>query len=296
MHPTKSLAILLSSLLTVTEAQNLGATVNNPSNKPIKHGKQFTVNFVNNEGAANTYAYVAIYISRAEDPLDEFPDDALVHSYLYDCDTQEDCLYSPVDAPTSGSVKFSIKPLSDYSENDKYFPLNGGNYRACFANEVYNPNTDEVVQDNLIGSCDEFSVRAPKKKQIKRAKVTIPSVVAQNTPIKVKVKTPVRVVNQWVGIYNINDLTINDNKVTGPLPAEKLWGYTHCELNTGNVPGGSCGKKNGKKKTITLEKKNTEECETCEWPLQKGTYVACVNFNTNELFDKYKCSSQFQIA
>jgi len=166
----------------------------------------------------------------------------------------------------------------------------------CLIEETYASDEDEDPTFDLKADCQKFRVKMPKKKQINKAVVITPTDTAANDPISVTVKSPVRVVNQWVGLYSVNDLKFNTNgKVTEPLPTEKLWAYTHCEHNTNNVPNGSCSKKNGKTKKITFDSSSTDDCETYEWPLAKGEYTVCVNVYTNDPLTKYKYSGKFLI-
>lgn len=299
MFTKTSLTILLSWLLAVTRAENFGALVSElkyKTNKKIKHGQEFNVEYVTGPGVALTWTYIAIYISKKNDLLTELPPDNQFHSWLNDCNTQEDCNYEPENAPLTGSVLFSLTPYSDSSDYEKYFPLNKGNYKACLIDEIWASEESETATYELIGTCDEFSVKPPKKKQIKKAVVATPQDSSPDATIEVEVTIPIRTFNTWVGLYLTSDLAFNNaGKVTGPLPAEELWGYTHCPLNTGNLDSGSCSNKKGKKKTIILDEKNIEDCEDCNWPLEKGSYVACLNFNSNSPYNKYKCSGKFQI-
>jgi len=303
MYAKTSLSILLFWLLAVIDAEptEIGAYLNNPKDKPKNknrpgHGKKIKVDFVSTQEPLK-WTYIGIYKSRSQDPVNELPSDDLLHSWLNDCNNQTDCSYDPENAPIKGQVVFSLKPYSDEGDNELYFPLNGGDYRICLIDwtldidDDCNPDCDPTLE--LKAPCETFQVKYPKKKQKKKAVVTTPTDTAVGESIYVKVKTPVRVVNQWVGLYSVDDLKF---PVTGPLPAEKLWAYTHCEENTGNVLANeSCSKKRGKTKTIAFDKKSTYDCDNCKWPLAKGKYRACVNFNTNDPFVVYKCSGEFSI-
>lgn len=261
--------------------------------KAYNFGEIIKVSFTNvdHPSAPNNFPYIAIFKHRKQDSMNEIPPWRFMNLWLNDCNTQEDCDYEPEDGPETGNLSFGVSPSSDCLDEDKYFPLNPAKkYKICMLNEVWEEDGDDPVSTNLIGQCQTFKVKPYKKNMLAGANVRPKKFVYnQNEAIQALVKTKVKVVNMWVGLFKADETPV------GELPCDTtaLWAYYACENQVGDQPVyETCSKTPAKKMLITLDETHVAgECMD-QWPLETGFYYMCLVFNSNEPLSKYKCSKK----
>lgn len=270
-------------------------------------GQTIKVDFINGSPPkGNAYPYFAIFSDKSGDTaLDEVPSFDNFLAWQNDCGGQDDCLSSPL---LEGSVVFSAADPKeayyytyeyygyDYEYGYGYFPFRDGKYLLCFMNDIYDVDADdgaEAIEQQLITDCKRFTVKKPKKKMKKKAKVIATRNLKVGEEFTATVKTPVPIPNSWVGIYK----PVNGKAPTGKLDGKALyWGYTACPTQQGDQKETTnCA---AKKKTnkVSLGAGNlNDEKPNIGWPQKKGKYFMCVNFHANKPYNQFKCSKKITV-
>jgi len=260
-------------------------------------GKDIKVSFKNpNPSLANAYAYIAVFDDTGSLPLNKIPDWSRFMAWLNDCDTQKDC-----DSTVKrGTVTFSAKDPKSYYYSEYYgygwgyFPFRQGKYIICYINDIYDDDDGEP-SSKLITNCKRTQVKKPKGKVKNKASIKpLKKKIKVGDGFKANFNTKFPVVNQWVGLYAEE----KGRPPKGDLAGKTiLWGYTGCLTQDGDQKQTTNCIKKKKKGTITLNKKNlADDCMNAEWPVPKGRYYMCINFQSNEPFQFYKCSAAIEVA
>jgi len=274
--------------------------------KKYDFGEAITVNFVNGSPSdrANAYPYIGIFADKNGNmTLDEVPSFDSFTAWLNDCGTQEDC-----DSTVSeGSVTLSAEDPreayyytydyygEEYYYGYGYFPFRDGKYLACFMNDIYAVDAEdgaEAVAQELIADCAKFQVRKPKKKMKKKAKVNAKRKLSSGAEFTAKVKTPVPVSNQWIGIYKAE----NGKAPKGDLDGKDLlWGYSACETQQGDQTETTNCYRKSKNSQVSLGADHLSGSPDAVWPLPKGEYFMCVHFHVNVPYNFFKCSKKIKV-
>jgi len=294
------LTILIVQLLSATGAGlqqgslNRGLEEGDPPlsvSEKVPFGKDIIVEFNNPDPPSDLeLPYIAIFEDEGAPinplPLNAIPDWGLVRGWLNDCNTQEVCS-SPT---TKGSVTFSAADPKSYYYSAYYeyaygyFPLRDGKYVVCYLKSVGTYGTE------LISDCLRLTVKAPTTYMIDNASIKFkkPKLKPGKT-FKAKFKTPTAIPNQWAGLYR----EVNGGPPTGDLAdKELLWGYTSCKTQNGDQKETTNCLKKKKKGTVKLKKNHLSDSPVSVWPVPAGNYYICINFQSNEPYDVYKCSNK----
>jgi len=297
------LTILIVQLLSATGAGlqqgslNRGLEEGDPPlsvSEKVPFGKDIIVEFNNPDPPSDLeLPYIAIFEDEGAPinplPLNAIPDWGLVRGWLNDCNTQEVCS-SPT---TKGSVTFSAADPKSYYYSAYYeyaygyFPLRDGKYVVCYLKSVI---TGPLTATELISDCLRLEVEAPTTTTTKEAKIKFKKTELKlGKTFKAKFKTPIVIPNQWVGLYREE----NGGPPTGDLTdKEILWGYTSCKTQNGDQKETTNCLKKKKKGTVKLKKNHLSDSPVSVWPVPAGNYYICINFQSNEPYDVYKCSNK----
>jgi len=300
------LTILIVQLLSATGAGlqqgslNRGLEEGDPPlsvSEKVPFGKDIIVEFNNPDPPSDLeLPYIAIFEDEGAPinplPLNAIPDWGLVRGWLNDCNTQEVCS-SPT---TKGSVTFSAADPKSYYYSAYYeyaygyFPLRDGKYVVCYLKSVTVSTDDPFPATELISDCLRLTVKAPTTYMIDNASIKFkkPKLKPGKT-FKAKFKTPTAIPNQWAGLYR----EVNGGPPTGDLAdKELLWGYTSCKTQNGDQKETTNCLKKKKKGTVKLKKNHLSDSPVSVWPVPAGNYYICINFQSNEPYDVYKCSNK----
>jgi hypothetical protein len=295
LHLSISLLQILSVAGAGLRAEHLNRELEQraPLSVKKKHafGKDIKVTFENPNPSTGQYPWIGLFEDTGTQPLDDVPSMDLLHAWLNDCNSQEDC-DSVVD---KGKVKFSAKDPKQSYYGYGYSPLRQGKYIVCYLNEYYDEDDDDADEKyELLTNCMKIKIKKPKGKIKTKANIEpLSTQLGVGDDIKANFDTPVAIVNQWVGLYAEE----NGQAPKGDLDEKDLlWGYTGCDTQDGDQKETNNCVKKKKTGTFTFNENNIDDDDdSTTWPLPKGRYYLCVNFHANKPYNFYKCSKVIEI-
>ena len=218
-------------------------------------------------------------------PLDEYPEDATLLGFLYDCNSQDEDGCEPQE---SGSVTFSAedpKSYYTYYSEGSEDPIRFGNYIVCYAELTYEDG--DCMAEELLADCKKIKVKPIKKKVINGATIAPKkNKRKQGEIIQVSFKTKHPIVNQWIGLFPEE----NGGPPESPLDdKDVIWNYTGCKDHTGDQKESSNCIKKKKKGTVKMGEQEVVEGFGM-WPLAVGKYYPCLVWVADTPYDKFLCA------
>jgi hypothetical protein len=184
-------------------------------------------------------------------------------------------------AQTSGTITF--KASDPKTESDEQWPALPGAKKVCIIEDDEGSNTPLICESFVIG---EVPASAMTDSSVEPGANSY----AFGEPITATFNAAVAIQNTWIGIYSSNDVIDGET-----LPGEPLfWAYSGCNNTDGDQEETNNCVKTKTSGSIQIADEDAEE--EGEWPAQVGSYRFCMVFVNNEPYDKYVCSSDFNVV